>query len=207
MKFALLLAAASLAPALDDPADDTAVPPLTEADLRAIAAVEALGGQVVPLALNDARLDVSYHLGDVTLTAERLDALKPLADRLHGLNLRGTAFDDKLSAKLTAFPKLRRLHLERTQITDGALISVGTLESLEYLNLYGTEVTDDGLTRLRSLKSLQSLYVWDTGVTADGVLAFKAALPDVEVVGVELPPEPRRPLVAPKPDPTPAADD
>ena len=93
------------------------------------------------------------------------------------------------------------------EITDAALVSVGTLQSLEYLNLYGTEVTDDGLTRLRSLKSLQSLYVWDTGVTADGVLAFKAALPDVEVVGVELPPEPRRPLVAPKPDPTPAADD
>ena len=191
---ALLLTAA--APRDDDPPP---VPPLSDADRAAIAAVERLGGRVVRLAQNDARVDVSFHLGGVTLTPAHLDALAPLADRLHELNLRGTNLDDALARKLTLFPALRRLHLEKTRITDAALVPVGTLEHLESLNLYGTTITDAGLPNLRGLTGLKSLYVWDTGVTTSGVLELRKALPDVNYVGVELPPEPRKPLIAPKP--------
>ena len=203
MPSAALLAAVLFAPVLPAPDDPPAVPPLSAADREAIAAVEALGGQVVTLAQNDARLDVSYHLGDVTLTAEHLDALVPLADRLHELNLRGTAFDDGMSGSLAGLTNLRRLHLERTRITDAALDAVGSLGRLESLNLYGTAVTDAGLPKLRGLKALRTLYLWDTAVTVEGVLALREALPETEFVGVDLPPEPRRPLIAPKPAPVP----
>ncbi|WP_171184273.1 leucine-rich repeat domain-containing protein [Alienimonas chondri] len=201
MPLAACLAAALLTPLGQSPDDPADVPPLSDADRAAIAAVEALGGQVVPLSQTDARLDVSYHLGDVKLEAKHLDALVPLANRLRELNLRGTAFDDKLSRKLTLLPTLRRLHLERTKITDDALVAVGTLEKLEYLNLYGTAVTDAGLPNLRALPDLRSLYLWDTQVTTDGVLALREALPETEFVGVELPPEPKGAVVAPKPEP------
>ncbi|MFH5804889.1 leucine-rich repeat domain-containing protein [Alienimonas sp. DA493] len=199
MPLAALLAAALFAPQESESADAAAVPPLTDADRAAIAAVEALGGQVVQLAQNDARLDVSFHLGDVKLTAKHLDALVPLADRLRELNLRGTPFDDDLSHKLTLLPNLRKLHLENTRITDAALVPVGTLEKLEYLNLYGTDVSDAGLKNLRGLVALRTLYVWDTRVTPDGALALLEDLPEAEIVGVDLSPEPREPLVAPKP--------
>ena len=191
---ALLLAVA--APQEEEPAP---VPPLTDADRTAIAAVKKLGGRVVQLAQNDARVDVSFHLGGVTLTPAHFDALGPLAGRLHELNLRGTNLDDALARKLTLFPALRRLHLEKTRITDAALVPVGTLEHLESLNLYGTRITDAGLPSLRGLTGLKSLYVWDTGVTVSGILDLRKTLPEVNYVGVELPPEPRKPLIAPKP--------
>ena len=198
MPLALLIAAASFAP-VDPPAD--AVPPLSDADRAAIAEAEALGALIVPLSQTDARLDVSYHLGGVTLTPAHLDALAPLADRLHELNLRGTAFDDATSPRLAPLTELRRLHLEGTKITDDGLAAVGGLSRLEYLNLYGTAVTDAGLPALEGLSELRSLYLWDTAVTADGVVRLTRALPELEVVGVPLPPAPRRPLVAPRPKP------
>ena len=208
MPLAALLVSAVLSGLLEDPPE---VPPLSDADRAAIAAVEELGGQVVQLAQNDARVDVSYHLGDVTLAAGHLDALVPLANRVVGLNLRGTNFDDALAPKLVALPNLRALHLEQTAITDAALAPVGELNRLEYLNLYGTAVTDAGLPSLTGLDSLRSLYVWNTGVTADGVIALRGTLPDADVVGVDLPPAPRKPLVAPKPavrpDPPPGEPD
>ena len=194
------LAALLFAPTFqeEEPPD---LPPLSDADRAAIAAVEALGGRVVPLAQNDARVEASLHLGDVPMTPATLDALVPLADRLVGLNLRGTAFDDDLARKLTLLPNLERLHLERTRITDAALVPVGTLERLKYLNLYGTAVTDAGLPNLRGLPALKSLYVWDTAVTAEGILKLRESLPEVDYVGVKMPPEPRKPLIAPKPAP------
>ena len=183
----------------DAPADRPG--PLTDADRAAIADLERLGGRAVTLAQNDARLDVSLHLGEVTVTAEHFAALERLAGRLHGLNLRGTNVDDALARKLTLLPNLERLHLEKTRITDAALVPVGTLEKLRYLNLYGTGVTDAGLPSLRGLRSLEKLFLWQTGATAGGVLRLRESLPETEFVGVELPKPPRRPLTAPKPEP------
>ena len=196
-----LAAALLLTAAAPDDGDPPPVPPLSDADRAAISKVEELGGRVVQLAQNDARIDVSFHLGGVTLAPAHFDALAPLSTRLHELNLRGTNLDDALARKLTLFPALRRLHLERTRITDAALVPVGTLEHLESLNLYGTNITDAGLPSLRGLTGLESLYVWDTAVTVSGVLELRKALPEVNYVGVELPPEPRKPLIAPKPTP------
>ncbi|QDT17329.1 leucine-rich repeat domain-containing protein [Alienimonas californiensis] len=207
MPTAVLFAAVLLAFQEPSSGEPPQVPPLSDADRAAIAAVEALGGQVVQRAQNDARLDVSFHLGDVELTAKHLDALVPLADRLHELNLRGTPFDDGLSRKLTLLTNLRKLHLEGTKIGDAALVPVGTLERLEYLNLYGTKVTDAGLKNLRGLVALRSLYVWDTAVTTAGALALMKDLPEVQIVGVDLPPAPRTPLNAPKPAPETAPEE
>ena len=186
----------------DDAAGAAAAPgPLTDADLAAIAELEARGGRAVTLAQNDARLDVSLHLGDAVVDAATFDVLAKLSDRLHELNLRGRSVDDALARKLTLLPNLARLHLENTQVTDAALVPVGTLEKLEYLNLYGTKVTDAGLPSLRGLTSLERLYLWDTAVTPAGVLTLRESLPDCEFVGIDLPKPPREPLVAPRPKP------
>ena len=195
----MLLAALALLLAADDPPAE--VGPLTDADRAAIAEVETLGGRVVTLAQNDARLDASLHLGDVTLAPAHFDALAKLSDRLVELNLRGTNLDDALARKLTLLPNLQKLHLEQTQISDAALVPVGTLEHLRYLNLYGTKITDAGLPNLRGLTELESLFVWQTGATAAGLLELRKSLPETEFVGVDLPREPRTPLVAPKPAP------
>lgn len=174
--------------------------PLTDADRAAVAELGARGGRAVTVAQNDARLDVSLHLGDATVDAAAFDVLAKLSGRLRELNLRGTATDDALARKLTLLPNLERLHLELTQITDAALVPVGTLEKLRYLNLYGTQITDAGLPSLRGLTALEKLYLWDTAVTPDGALKLRESLPDCEFVGIDLPKPPRTPLIAPKPD-------
>ncbi|MEM9702289.1 MAG: hypothetical protein AAF907_07585 [Planctomycetota bacterium] len=200
MPHVALLAVACFAAVLPEDEEPPALPPLTDADRAAIAAVEELGGQVVQLAEKDFRLDVSFHLGKVELTPQHLDALVPLASRLRELNLRGTNFDDKLSRKLTLLPNLTRLHLEKTQITDAALVPVSTLEKLTYLNLYGTAVSDAGLPKLAGLPELESLYLWQTKATAEGVLELRKSLPETEFVGIELPKPPKEPVEAPKPE-------
>ena len=183
--------------------------PPADADRDAVAKVRSLGGQVLELAQNDPRLDVSFHLGDVTLTPEHFAALRPLAGRVVELNLRGTNVDDALAKSLADLTALERLHLEKTAVTDASAGTLAALPKLTYLNLYGTAVTDAGLKPFAAAdrfadpdKSLK-LYVWETKVTVPAALALMERRPGIAVIGLDFP-QPRRPLEAPKPAVEPA---
>lgn len=154
---------------------------LTDADRGAIGKIRELGGQVLEVAQNDNRLEVSFHLSDAKVSDE---TLKPLAGLkcVVSLNVRGKEITDAGVAELADTTGLVRLHLERTKVTDGCLKSLVKLEHLEYLNLYGTEITDAGLEAVVPIKSLKKLYVWQTKVTIDGIAKLKAARPDLQIV-------------------------
>jgi hypothetical protein len=162
--------------------------PRSEAEKKALAKIQQLGGLALELAQNDSRLDVSYQGRDTKFTDECLLPLKDLKELVY-LNLRGQDVTDASLAHLKGLTSLTRLHLERTKITNKGLESLKGLVNLEYLNLYGTDITDAGLTNLEGMKKLKSLYVWQTKVTDAGVAKLKKALPTVEIVrGLDLEP-------------------
>ena len=160
-------------------------PAPTDAEKAAMAEIRKVGGQVMELAQNDARLDVAYHLADGKIEDAQLASLKNLP-KLAQLNVRGKDITDAGLVHIKDSKGLVRLHLERTKVTDAGLELLKGLENLEYLNLYGTAVTDVGLKHLEGLKKLKRLYLWETKVTDAGVTAIKAAVPGLQVIrGVE----------------------
>ena len=170
----------------------------TEAEAAAIAEIKKLGGNVMEIAQNDARLDVAFHLADTKINDTHLASVKNLP-RTMILNLRGTEVTDAGLAHLKDLKGLTKLHLEKTKVTDAGLEHLKGLENLEYLNLYGTTVTDAGLKHLEGLKKLKRVYLWQTQATDAGVAALKAAVPEVQIVrALELPKPP--PPAEPKPE-------
>jgi hypothetical protein len=172
------------APAPDAPAPEpapaapAAPSPATQ---EAIAAINKIGGTVMPLAMNDDSLVVDFHLGGTALTDEGLVHVKALP-KVFELNLKDTQITDAGLANLAALATLNRLHLEKTKVTDAGLVHLKDLGNLEYLNLYGTAVTDAGLEHLKGLKNLKKLYLWQSQATDGGVAKLKEALPSVTVV-------------------------
>ena len=152
----------------------------TEAEAKAIEAIQKAGGSVRRIAQGDDRLEVDFHLGGSSLTN---DSLKPLAQlkNVLDLHLGGTEIDDGALVIVGGLTALTRLHLEKTAVTDKALGQLKELANLEYLNLYGTAVTDAGLKQLAGLTKLKNLYLWQTKATESGVKALRAALPGLTV--------------------------
>lgn len=178
-KVVLPAALLALAAGLSTHGQDKA--PRGEAEKKALARIQQLGGLALELAQNDPRLEVSYQQRGEKFTDECLVPLKDLKGLVH-LNLRGQEVTDAGLAHLKGLTELTRLHLEKTKVTDKGLEHLKGLTNLEYLNLYGTEVSDAGLVHLEGLKKLRSLYVWQTKVTDAGVTRLQKALPQTEVV-------------------------
>lgn len=169
-----------------------------EPPAEAVKKIEAAGGQVLAIAQNDKRLEVSFRGAD-DLKSEDLAALAELPD-LAWLRLGGTPVDDAGLAHLSGIASLEKLNLEKTKITDAGLAHLAGLENLTYLNLYGTEIGDAGLDHLQGLKKLQKLYLWQTKVTDAGVEALKQAIPGLGVDRGWTPPPPPDAEPAGRPD-------
>lgn len=155
---------------------------LTPEQQQAVDALKALGGNVMPIAQNDDRLDVTLHLADQDVTDEHL-ALVAQLPKVAWLNLAGTKITDAGLQHLAGLTTLEKLHLEKTAITDAGLEHLKGLKSLVYLNVYGTKVTDAGLKHLYGLKNLRHLYVWQTECTPEGIMKLVAKFSPLEVVG------------------------
>ena len=154
------------------------------ANPQVVEKIRAAGAAVSPLAQNDPRLVIGYHL---TLGEKATDEqLKPLAelsgDEVYALNLAGTSITNAGLAPLAKLSGLHRLHLEKTEIGDEALKHLAGLQNLEYLNLYATQVSDAGLEHLKGLENLKKLFVWQSQVTAAGSLKLKQALPELAII-------------------------
>ncbi len=164
--------------------------PPAKPNADAVNALRALGGNVMEIAQNDPRLDVTLHLADQDVTDAHLDHVVQLGGAgVVWLNLAGTKITDAGLAKLAGLKSLEKLHLEKTGITDAGLAHLAGLSKLTYLNLYGTKITDAGLNHLKGLKNLKRLYVWQTGVTQAGIQQIESQIPGLKVIaGLELKP-------------------
>ena len=139
------------------------------------------------------------------------DGLKYIANakELSSLNLAETAVGDEGIAHIAGLSKLTTLDLWNTKVTDAAMDTVGKLTSLTKLVLDETAITDAGIAKLEGLplkqlymsklqitdaaieslkkiKTLESIDLSFCGqISADAVNDLKAALPNVNVFGVQ----------------------
>ncbi|TWT55610.1 Leucine Rich repeats (2 copies) [Thalassoglobus neptunius] len=169
----------------DEPAD---------AKAPSVQAIKKVGGNVMAIAQNDPRLDVTLHLADQDVTDPILEHVAAL-ENVAWLNLAGTKISDDGLAHLSDLKSLEKLHLEKTAVGDKGLKHLSGLKHLVYLNLYGTNVTDAGIDELAKLKSLRRVYLWQSKVTDSGIEKLQNALPEAQVVGaIKLTPvEPPKP--------------
>ncbi len=183
------------------------LPPLTEAEKKAVADVTAklqgLNASLMPLAQDTEELRLSVINAADKFGDAELKLLEPIAKQIVWIDLARSQITDASGDTLAKFINLERLHLENTKIGDGCISKLGTLAKLEYLNLYGTKTTDAGLAKLAGAKALQKVFVWQTGVTQNGAKALKGQLPGV-TVNIGLSEAEIAALTAPPPAPPPA---
>lgn len=156
-------------------------PPLSAAETKALAELEAAKYRVVPIAMNVGWREADWRRLGTNVTDATLGTLGDVTSLLR-LNLAGAAATDAGLAHLRGLTNLTRLHLERTRITDAGLTHLQGLTELTYLNLYGTAITDAGLEHVAALKSLRTIYLWDTRTTDAGRRKLQAALPHVRIM-------------------------
>lgn len=161
-----------------------------DAEAKAIAKVQEMGGTVSKIAAKSDEREVTFHLSSQDITDASLADLSGISG-IVWLNLRGTKITDEGLAHVGKLTGLKRLHLEKTAVTDAGLDHLKSLENLEYLNLYGTQVSDAGLKNLEGLAKLKKLYLWQSKVSEDGAKGLIAKLADLQVnLGADLRPVP-----------------
>jgi hypothetical protein len=146
--------------------------PEAEAQARALAAIQKLGGTFE----RDRRADVErvarVDLAGRPVADADLELLEPLT-HLNALILRKTSVTDAGMAVLNQTGKLRSLDLDECRVTDAGLEHVGALTSLRGLYLDGTGVTDAGLAHLGSLTKLWGLSLRGTEITDAGLVHLR----------------------------------
>lgn len=158
-----------------------------DAQKKAIAEIEKLGGIVLQISQDSAAHSVDFHLQGRDLTDASLDLLKQVP-QIEQLNLAQTKITDAGLKTVAGLADLRTLHLEYTKVTDAGLASLKALGKLEYLNLVGNEgVTDAGAAKLADLKTLKSVYLWQTKVSKAAAEDLQKKVPGLRAnTGAEL---------------------
>jgi hypothetical protein len=154
-----------------------------ERQRRAVAAIEALGGQVLYAPSHKGTSDAflrrwlardyfdeirEVSLGGTQVTDADLDDLQALKG-LKWIWLVNTQITDAGLAHLHRLTALKSLDLNGTQVTDAGLAHLNGLMRLEALDLNGTQVTDAGLTHLQGLTGLKLLWLGSSRVTDAGL--------------------------------------
>ncbi len=152
----------------------------TPAELKVVAALQAAGVPIRPIAMNVNWKEANFRGLQTNATDASIAPLKEVLS-LMDLNLAGTKITDAGLANLEGLTNLARLHLEHTKITDAGLSHFKSLSNLVYLNLFDTPISDAGLAHLQGLSKLKNLYLWQTKVTDAGVTNLQKQLPDLKI--------------------------
>jgi hypothetical protein len=168
------------APSTQKPADGTSTVNEAEAEVKAVAFVKKLGGQVI----RDEK-KAGEPVDTVLLGGTKIDdaGLKELAalKQLQTLDLSNTKISDLGLKELAALQQLQTLYLFETKIGNPGLKELAALKQLQRLDLRDTQISDLGLKELAALKQLQVLWLDDTQVTKQGVAELQKALPECKI--------------------------
>lgn len=154
----------------------------TAAEMKAVAALEAAGVSIRPIAQNVNWREASFRGLGTNATDTTITPIKDVVGLME-LNLAGTKVTDAGLAALKGLVNLTMLHLEHTKVGDAGLAHLKGLNNLEYVNVFDTQVTDAGLKHLEGLPKLKNVYIWQSKVTDAGIASLKKALPNVKVHG------------------------
>ena len=112
----------------------------------------------------------------VALEAVGAEVKLDFRDRIVGVDLKGTDFDDKTAIHLAVLKDVRSINLSETKITDAGLVHLAKLPNIRRLFLYGTGVTDKGLPHLKGLVSLETLCLDETRVSDEGLTNIRGLM-------------------------------
>jgi hypothetical protein len=129
-----------------------------EAEDRAIAAIEKLGGKV---------------------TRDPKKAGSPVI----AVDLRSRKVTDKDLESLQGLKAVESLVLSNNRITDAGLAHLKGLRTLRSLKLDFTGITDKGLEHLKSLQQLEYLHIGYTQVKKEARAKLQEALPKLKIQG------------------------
>src|ERR1019366_3707157 len=135
-----------------------------EAEDKALAAIEKLGGKVARDAKTTGNPVVRVSLLYSKVTDEQLVILGALKN-LQDLDLFGTKLTDDGLKHLRTLQNLRTLNLAFTRITDAVFKDLRELKNLHTLSLGETKVTGAGLKELRGLQKLRALHLDGAALT------------------------------------------
>jgi Planctomycete cytochrome C len=111
---------------------------------------DRLPGVIAYEAQDSADLEINASLKGQSFGDADLQALTPLAGRIVGANLSGTAVTDASAPALAAMVKLISLRLSGTKVSDTAIHALEGAKALRSVTVVDTRVTDRALAPLRA---------------------------------------------------------
>ena len=124
-------------------------------------------------------------LRDALISDEGLQSLRGLSNIEH-LDLGGTRTSDNGVTHLTGMTKLKKLSLQGTGLTDDGVQHLLNFPDLEELDVYGTKVSNVGVNVLKTLRKLRTVDLRYTRASRGGVDDLASAIPECEIVYVDL---------------------
>jgi hypothetical protein len=142
-----------------------------EAEQKAVALIEELGGVVIRDEVADGKPIVGIDLGETGTNDGHLDAIVAALPKLRALFLPRTQVTNAGMAKVKTMKELVLLDVGDTPVTDAGLKDLP--EGLEALHLGGAKVGNEGMKEVGRLKKLKRLHLERTQVGDDGLKALK----------------------------------
>lgn len=155
---------------------DIPVDEIGPADEKALKALREVGAVVLPTAMDNNYLTVSFITAGKAID-NRLRLLEPIKKQLVWLKLDDSDLSDAGMEQLAVLSNLTRLSLVNTGITDKGIAHLSALKNLQVLNLVNTRVTEKGLLNLKDLRQLRAIYLYRTGVDRSQWEELKSAFP------------------------------
>ena len=143
-----------------------------ERQLRAVAAVQRLGGDV-------AYADEGLSWMPKWLRAWAREGYFQTVTAVSLMHV--TQVTDADLTHLEGLTGLQLLWLHDTQVSDAGLEHLKGLSAIQELDLSNTPVSDAGLKHLQRMSSLKRLWLINTRVTDEGIAELRAALPNCNI--------------------------
>ncbi|WP_212005461.1 c-type cytochrome domain-containing protein [Chitinophaga sp. HK235] len=150
------------------------------ADHASLAALEAKGVKVLPVAANSHYLAVSC-INAAGFGDEDMTLLLPLKAQLVWLDLSGTRVTDAALATIGKLTALTRLELKHTAIKGNSGNPLATCQELRYLNLSGTTLNPAFLSALPKNKKLEQLYLYQSNTHGNAIQSLQQQLPRLRI--------------------------
>lgn len=123
---------------------------------------------------------LNFNYADVTDAAlEDIVASNP---DLEDLDISGTDVTDDGVLHLHKLTELRHLRIKETNLTERGVKRLAFCRALETLNLKCLPMDDEALWALSRLPQLQQIVFYQARFGAEAIRAFRAALPNCEVI-------------------------
>ncbi|MBU3742991.1 MAG: hypothetical protein FGM61_00395 [Sediminibacterium sp.] len=154
--------------------------PVNPASAKTIAALQAAGVMVVPVAANSNYL--SANLINLSAVSDSVILLlKQIQPQLIWIKADYQPASAKLVSVIAGCKQLTRLSWTNGKLSNDDVSAFRTLGSLQYLNLSNNPISREGLVSLQSLSDLQSVYIWNTKISGKEIAGLANLFPQTQI--------------------------